>query len=76
MEVEVKVIDDSVLEPNETFVVTASPPADPEGSRNATATITIIDNDGKLLICFSRIQPDIYCNLGYVLNTCYYYSMY
>ena len=48
--VEIEVKNDNVLERNETFIVTARPPADPKGSRNAIATITIIDDEGNLLI--------------------------
>ena len=56
--VDIEVKDDIVLERNETFTVTARPPADPKQSRDAIATITIIDNDGKLLI-FLRIYTFI-----------------
>ena len=48
--VDIEVKDDSVLEHNETFIVTAQPPAEPKRSRDAIATITIIDDEGKLLI--------------------------
>ena len=44
-------VDDCFLERNETFSVTAVPQT-PQISCNATARITIIDNDGKSLVLF------------------------
>ena len=46
--VELRVTDDAVLEHDEQFNVIATPPAEPKGSRDAIATVTINDNDGKL----------------------------
>ena len=48
--VDIEVKDDNVLEHNETFIVTARPPANPKKSRDAIATFIIIDDEGKLLI--------------------------
>ena len=45
-----KIIDDDQLEHNEPFTITATVTAQPEGSRDATATVTIVDNDGRMLI--------------------------
>ena len=68
--VDIEVKNDNVLEHNETFVVTARPPAEPKRSRDAVAIITIIDDEGKLLIAnFFQKNLDIYCKHGYVLNT-------
>ena len=60
---EIKLEDDETLEYDDIFNVIAVPPAEPEGSRNAIATVTIKDDDGKLLIHLvfknSHFQQDI-----------------
>ena len=34
---------------NETFIILADPPSIPDGHSNCSSTVTIIDNDGRLL---------------------------
>ena len=44
------IVDDCLLEYDETFSVTAVPQT-PQISCNATTRITIVDNDSKLILC-------------------------
>ena len=45
----ISAMDDPILERDETFIILADPPSIPDGHSNCSATVTIIDNDGRLL---------------------------
>ena len=62
LEVGVVILEDSIVEEDEEFLVVLSVPVGEEGVevREETATITIVDNDGELLssVCLSVCLSD------------------
>ena len=73
-EIEIDIRQDRVLEGDEQFFVIATPRAQPPGSRNATAAVTIKDDDGMFLNFLRNFKKinyfSIYCKVAF---TCIYY---
>ena len=40
-------MDDRILERDESFIILADPPSIPDGHSNCSATVTIVDTDGR-----------------------------
>ena len=43
----ISAMDDRILERDESFIILADPPSIPDGHSNCSATVTIIDTDGR-----------------------------
>ena len=44
----IRAMDDLILERDESFIILADPPSIPNGHSNCSATVTIVDTDGRL----------------------------
>ena len=66
----IRAIDDRILERDETFIILADPPSIPDGHSNCSATVTVMDNDGRFLytLYIAFVQLKNLCCCVYKLN--------